>query len=158
MSRFGEYGDDDGLPGHWHEIDVARSIDGPKGQRRMREIVDALLALPERVLIEGAISARCGDEPSPSVCFVGAIALHKGVEVARIRRGWEDQYGGMDTITLGKQAGLTLALANRCAALNDVTWEGVDPEERWRRAYRWACARVRWSLPMVPADFDAVLR
>lgn len=81
MSRFPEGDEYDPLAqGRW-EANVERSIKGRKGQKALRDLRDALLAMPEKRLIADEFAT-----PDGEVCAVGAAvaykrALTKGVTI-----------------------------------------------------------------------------
>lgn len=74
MSRFGNDGDGDYEPldmGRW-ENNLRRAITGKRGQKVLRELREALLALPERRLVAGDLAT-----PEGEVCTVGAYVAWK---------------------------------------------------------------------------------
>lgn len=78
MSRFPEYeGDDEYAHLAWarYENNLRRAIAGKKGQRVLRDLRAALLALPERRLIEGDLATPAGE-----VCLIGALVAYKKAE------------------------------------------------------------------------------
>lgn len=138
MSRFEYLDDEDGLPwGMWEAI-VSRALGGQRGQRALAEMEEALLALPEQKLIEGALA---NDE---GVCGIGALIAHKrakrdGIEMAAamadMPRG-ED--GGIyETAYAGQAAGLKWTVAWHMAYLNDETFHEATPEERYEKMLAW---------------------
>lgn len=78
MSR-SSYSDDfgDEYPGQLelYRANVKRSMRGRAGQARLRELRDALLALPVKELHDGIFVA--GTREQPQVCALGAWALHQ---------------------------------------------------------------------------------
>jgi hypothetical protein len=78
MSRSGysdEFGDD--FPGQTglYRANVRRSVRGSAGQARLRELRDALEALPVKALHDGIFAEGTNDHPA--VCALGAWALQK---------------------------------------------------------------------------------
>lgn len=75
MTRFGEGDYDDEYwmlaMGRW-EANLKRAIRGRRGQRVLRELREALLALPERRLVKGDLAT-----PEGEVCTVGALVAYK---------------------------------------------------------------------------------
>jgi hypothetical protein len=144
MTRFDNDWDED-FPGQWWlwEQALSRSINGRRGQEALKDLREALLALPEKRLISG----RLADEQG-SVCTVGALALHRRMKAGEPRRlvleqlaelveadegGFLSSYEADEaTIILGKQVGLTTTIAVHLGAQNDASWKET-PEERYER-------------------------
>lgn len=86
MSRFPEGDEYDPLAqGRW-EANVVRSIKGRKGQKALRDLRDALLAMPEKRLIRDDFAT-----PDGEVCAVGAAVAYqraqaKGVTITEAAR------------------------------------------------------------------------
>lgn len=124
MSRFSE-GECDSNYGFLWASRVERIVNGRRGQKVLRELIDALLALPERRLIAGAIAT-----PSGEVCAVGALAKHKGIDLNRDTERWSQGQchpvaGGWrgsdhETAELGASIGMTWTLAWEIGFMNDA--------------------------------------
>lgn len=81
MSRSGLYEDDgeDSLAhGRWRGA-VASAIRGKRGQAFLRELADALDAMPEKHLVAGALQSEDGCH-----CTLGVIGQKRGLDVARM--------------------------------------------------------------------------
>lgn len=152
MTRFNDDDGDEMFPGQWWlwEQALTRSVNGKKGQAALRDLRDALLALPEKKLIEGRLADDQG-----CVCTVGALALKRRVDAGEKREDvlaslvalvpwYEDEYGsGPDdewgaqevTLEVGKEIGLSLTMAVALAGGNDDRRE--TPEERYERILRY---------------------
>jgi len=123
MSRFNE-GDSESHYGFLWPARVRQVIEGKRGQRVMRELAEALLALPERRLIAGNIATAQGE-----VCAIGAYAKAKGVDLNRDLAsvdgkdlaGWEGS--DSDTAELGELLGMTHTLAWEIGFKNDVEFD-----------------------------------
>jgi hypothetical protein len=78
-----DYGDD--FPGQMelYRANVERSLRGYFGQQRLKELRDALLALPVKELHEDTFAA--GSNEAPRVCALGAWALAKCGDVEKAR-------------------------------------------------------------------------
>lgn len=130
----------------WANID--RASNGKKGQKILREMREALLSMPNKRLIEGAVY----DEGE--VCAVGALALYRlrrdGVLKLRdscktiLHRAdeLEDYIGWAETSEetqeFGQGLGITGVLAWRLAYINDEEIPGgsrATPEERWQYVF-----------------------
>lgn len=156
MSRFEGDGDEP-FPGAWwlYEANTQRTFSGRAGQAKLREIREALLALPEKRLI----SRRLADE-SGGVCAVGALALKRGTDagedravvVERLARKiteetveWDSWEVDRQTLGVANELGVRQTMAIELAYINDVDpWE--TPVQRYERILAWV-----ESLIMVPA-------
>lgn len=168
MSRFGDYDGEEYFPNQaflWH-ANVKRALAGKRGKKALAELRDALLALPEKRLISGALCTvnpdkRLEDTTSPwyredlgdklesegqGVCAVGAFLWYK-----RVKAGDDpqeafdslptllDMDGDADyqTAKLGENAGLTYTLASTLAYRNDQSYEAMSPEQRYEAFMNW---------------------
>lgn len=164
MSRGGYDDHDENFPNEqafWdHRAKLART--SKRGRKALTELREALLALPERRLIEGALSTvrvedRCvreyqrrsaiakHREQGDGVCAVGAYIWHR-----RVKEGMTtdeafdslpvllDSEGGLlETAEEGKAAGLTWTLAYILADYNDEVFAGMTTEERFEAFIKW---------------------
>ena len=74
MSRFSDdYDEDFPNQGALWTANTRRALGGKKGQAALRELEQALVELPEKVLISGHLAA------ADQVCTVGALAVHRRV-------------------------------------------------------------------------------
>lgn len=64
MSRFGDDYDDEEFPGQWqlYEANLLRALKGKRGRKFLADLREALMALPERKLIEGALCTVGADQ------------------------------------------------------------------------------------------------
>jgi hypothetical protein len=162
MSRF-EY-DDDGEP-HitWQmwQWNLDRALVSDKGQAKLREFREALLAVPGHRLVSDQIATLEGD-----VCAIGAFAAYKRtlkgqpwaeatadlnqefhpVSDATWRRHsgrWEVETDGFATQELGmRECGLNSTLAWHLGQQNDEDFGHMSPEHRWQRTYDWVCEQL----------------
>lgn len=149
MTRFDGDCDED-FPGQWWlwENALRRSVNGKKGQRNLRDLRDALLALPEKRLISGRLADENG-----CVCTVGALWLKRqvdaGVDRAQVLAAmagdieWNEEYGVLDpwdaetvTLDIATAAGLSRTMAVVLAGDNDG-WTNDTPERRYERVLRY---------------------
>lgn len=74
MSRFHEDGDDPEYPnaGELWWANCERSVTGRRGQRVLADLEAALLAMPKKALVSGAVATADG-----CACTVGALVAHK---------------------------------------------------------------------------------
>ena len=127
MSRSG-YDDYDCDYDQWGNIRwrgmVASATRGKRGQAFLRELLEALDAMPVKRLIREEL--RAGGE----VCTLGAIGERKGVNLEDI--------DPEDHETLGAAFNIATPLVQEIEWLNDdaASWKET-PEERWARMRRW---------------------
>jgi hypothetical protein len=149
----------------WH-ANAQRALKGRKGRKALAELRDALLALPEKRLIAGAMCTVGGVEhPSAplgrwsredyedklakegeGVCAIGAFLWYR-----KVKAGTDpavafdllpvlldsDGDGDWQTAEMGRKAGLTMTLAWTLAYRNDSTYEAMTPEERYEAFLKW---------------------
>lgn len=153
MSRFNccDY-DGEGPPPEFWQQAVRNAIRGRKGQAILRELREALLALPQPRLISGSVAYE------GEVCAIGALAasrLTKGPikltewfvstgsrEIGSLEE-LEERFGNwiddeIGTVELGMSMGLTRALAWGISYENDEgTWNTETPEQKYQRVLAW---------------------
>jgi hypothetical protein len=127
------YSDDEDYPGQFNlwQANCARSLRGKAGQAELRELEAALVALPEKRLIHGALTDEDG-----GVCAVACYARHKGIDLST----FDPEYESDD---VGVRAGMPRLVAWKVVALNDIeleSWcgyvEGPATREESRYAHR----------------------
>ena len=108
---------------------VASAIRGKRGQAFLRELVEALDAMPEKRLI--AHELRKGDE----VCALGAVGAKRGVELEKLDPEDYDTIAGV--------FGVAHQLIQEIEWMNDeVAAYGDTPESRWIRVRNWAAEKL----------------
>jgi hypothetical protein len=131
MSRSGYDGDDCenvGMWGMWRG-QVASAIRGKRGQAFLRELVEALDALPSKRLIQNALQ-DAGD-----VCAIGSVGVKRGVNMEPL-----DVH---DAETLSGVFGIAHQLVREIEFINDDERRYETPEERWARVRVWAQSNLR---------------
>lgn len=167
MSRFGDYDYDPDYPNQaelWY-ANLDRALAGKRGKKALAELREALLALPEKRLIEGALCTVGGAErraeavgqwsrddlevklatDGEGVCAVGAYVWFKKVKAgadpaaafADLPTLLDSDGDDWQTAEAGKQAGLTYTLASHLAYRNDESFAGMTPEERYEAFMAW---------------------
>jgi hypothetical protein len=117
VSRFYEGDGDNPVSLMWN-ANIERICRGKRGQRILRELIDALLGLPERRLIADRMANEEGE-----VCAVACYATYKGKTLPpRATEFGTDQYATTD---LGEAAGLGFMLAWELGALNDLVFHSL---------------------------------
>lgn len=126
MSRSGY--DDDGT--EWDHIRwrgaVNSAIRGKRGQAFLRELIAALDAMPEKVLIADELVSAEGD-----CCAMGAVCKARGMDVSKLDPH-EYEY-------VADAIGLSQAMVREIADEND--W-GRDDAKRWQRMRDWAAKHL----------------
>lgn len=129
MSRSGYSDDWDGSD--WELIcwrgAVLSAIRGKRGQAFLRELIEALDALPGKILIDEDL-ARNGE-----VCALGAVGKKRGLEMSRV--------DPEDRDAVGELFGIAPALAAEIVYENDEAYFGPGtetPEHRFARMRKWA--------------------
>ena len=130
MSRSGycDDGEDVLALGRWR-AQVASSIRGKRGQQFMRELVDALDALPEKRLIANDL------ETAGNVCAIGSVGLKRGVDMSKLDP--EDPY------SIAGVFGIAHQLVQEIEYMNDEAFYGKGPEERWKFMRDWAASNIK---------------
>lgn len=171
MSRFGDDADYDYDPVRqrlW-DANYERALKGKRGRKALTDLRAALLALPERKLIDGALCTvnpgrrHPGDritrfefeelieDKGPGVCAVGALLWHRKVKAGMDPAEAFDSLPTMpdydsdllDTAQLAvREAGLAFPLAWMLAYRNDEMLDGQTPEERYEAFLAWIDAEL----------------
>lgn len=130
MSRSG-YSDD--LDDWWGLIrwrgQVASAIRGKRGQVFLRELIEALDAMPEKRLI--AHDLQHGSE----VCALGSVGARRGLDMGPL-----DPY---DYDTLSGVFGIAHQLVQEIEYMNDEAYSGSAPDGRWRFMRSWAAENLK---------------
>jgi hypothetical protein len=136
------YSDEEDYPGQFAlwDANCRRSLNGKVGQRELRELEAALLALPSKRLIHGALVDDEG-----GVCAIACYARYKGVDLSRFDPEWESD-------EVGVAAGMPRLVAWRVVELNDdlldTVWAVADgPLNRWDATYKGGIPLVRDMTP-----------
>lgn len=136
------YSDEEDFSGQYAlwDANCGRSMRGRLGQRELRELETALMALSEKRLIKDALEDDHG-----GVCAIACYAKHKGVDLSK----FDPEYDNDD---VGVAAGMPRLVAWSVVALNDITldtvWEVADgPLNRWDATYKGGIALVRDMTP-----------
>lgn len=166
MSRSG-YTDDNDDPlahGRWRQA-VKRSLEGKRGQALLRELVEALDAMPDKRLYSGSFATADGE-----FCTLGVLGAKRGVKMDDLGDSFD-----CEPATVGQRFGIATAMAAEIMYLNDEyaveEWKWVDveicgpvrpgwpdwgrhtksvrvhndshPQERWARMREWAIKNIK---------------
>jgi len=133
MSRSGYVDEmDDYLAmGRWRQA-VKRAIEGKRGQAFLRELAEAMDAMPEKVLITDDLINKDGD-----CCTIGVVCKSRGVDVSNVDPD--------DPQDVGDAVGIARAMAAEIEFENDEDFWGRDesPEARWKRMRKWVAENTR---------------
>lgn len=121
---------------------VERSIKGARGQAMLRELAEAMDAMPIKRLIAEELEHR------GEFCTLGVLGAKRGIDMAGV--------DPEDTRKVAKMFGIAESMAREIVFLNDEweSWncysirEGETPEKRWTRMRRWVAEQLN-STPGV---------
>lgn len=132
MSRSGYRDDCDG----WYHVRwrgaVASSIRGKRGQQFLRDLVEALDAMPVKRL------ARNVFEQDGEVCTIAALGKRRGIDMSN----WDAEYTDNDAIAEAFGVARPLVLEIEDENDNAGPWKGESPEERWVRMRGWVASLI----------------
>jgi len=141
------------MPLELFRANVDRAIKGKRGQKVLRELREALLALPEKKLVQNALCVAHLDDDDNWVpggfCAVGALSRFRRLKageplekiVEALRQDPEEGDYEYETVAEGRRLGIVECLAFELAYVND---DGLDQwrkeitdEERYARYLAW---------------------
>jgi hypothetical protein len=130
MSRSGCSDDFDGE--YWAHIrwrgQVASAIRGKRGQAFLKELVQALDALPDKKLIAHDL------ERDGNVCAIGSVGKARNVDMSGLDP--EDPDG------IANVFGIASQLVREIEYMNDECVWSDNPAERWSVMRKWAADRI----------------
>ena len=104
---------------------VESALRGKRGQAFLRELLEALDALPEKRLIAGEL------EEDGAFCALGAVGHQRGIDMQNL-----DPY---DCERVAGEFGIANAMACEIMWVNDEMYYANDtPEKRFERVRNWA--------------------
>lgn len=110
---------------------VASAIRGRRGQRLLIDLIAALDALPEKVLITEELINSDGD-----YCALGAVGARRGIDMA--------QLDPEESETVAEAFDIADQLAREITYINDECGRhGETPQERWQRVRNWAVRQIQ---------------
>ena len=122
MSRSGYDGECDGWQLIMYRGSVASSIRGKRGQQLLRDMLAAMDAMPEKVLIAHALEA------DGKYCALGVVGKARGIDMTALDPEEPDQ--------IAPAFDIAAALAREVAYINDE-WGHKTQEGRWSRVRAW---------------------
>lgn len=144
MSRSGyvDDWDDSDYPAALYRGSVTRAIQGRRGQRFFRELIEALDAMPDKRL-EAEVFDEGHDGPA---CALGALARHKGKDITHL-----DPEDSSAAEELAHAFDIASCLARETIYINDegdwarTIWLVHGDEHGERRAYVTETPDQRWA-------------
>lgn len=117
---------------------VTSAIRGKRGQTLLRDLAAAMDAMPEKVLIDGAL------EVNGAYCALGAVGAKRGIDLKGI-----DPY---DQEQVSQSFDVARALACEIMFINDEeAWFPETPAQRWKRVRAWVAEQLRTDERQQPA-------
>jgi hypothetical protein len=114
---------------------VASAIRGKRGQAMLRELLDALDAMPDKRLITEELVT------DGSYCTLGVLGQKRGLDMTSID---PDEYDQVSTAF-----NIAEALAREIVFMNDEAgYHDETPEGRWIRMRKWVVAQIEYGERM----------
>lgn len=130
MSRSG-YSDD--MDNEWSYIcwrgAVASSIRGKRGQQLLKDLAEAMDAMPEKKLIAEKLKSKDGH------CALGVVGEKRGIKMEGINPE--------DAERVAAEFNIAEPLAKEIVYLNDEECRESSPEERWQYMRNWIKENLR---------------
>jgi hypothetical protein len=154
------YSEDEDFPGQFNlwQANCQRSINGKAGQKALRELEQALVALPDKRLIAGELQTADGE-----VCAIGALLKYRGIE--------KTEADPEEMEEVGIELGLPPLVAWKVVCQNDIEIDGrylevfgphhptyrfagrdmrlvsVTPGERYEKMLAWVRKQIQEATP-----------
>lgn len=114
---------------------VASAIRGNRGQQFLRDLLVALDAMPEKILISEDL------EKDGEVCAIGALGKARGINMAALDPEEPEQ--------VGEAFNIAPCLAREVVYENDEgDWHrGETPQQRWERMRKWVASKIAAQQP-----------
>lgn len=131
MSRSGYIDDFDDILvlGRWRG-QVASAIRGERGQKLLRDLRDALDAMPVKRLIRDELETESGE-----YCALGVLGKARGIDMSQLDPDEPEQVGSAFDISP--------CMASEIVYENDEHCDNATPEERWQRMRWWVNNQIR---------------
>lgn len=110
---------------------VASAIRGKRGQAFLRELVEALDAMPEKRLIKNELR----EPETGEVCALGAIGAKRGIAL--------EELDPEDYDTIAAKFGVAHQLVQEIEWVNDDECWARSPEDRWQQMRAWAIENLK---------------
>jgi hypothetical protein len=139
MSRHGyTYDDDDPLAYGRYRGAVQSAIRGKRGQKLLRDLKEALEAMPVKRLVRSQFEI----DPQGDVCALGAVGRRRGVDMRALNELVRLDEDDSESIreAASKTFDVAECLASEVMFLNDD--HGGTPEQRWFYVHTWVCSQI----------------
>jgi hypothetical protein len=113
---------------------VKAATRGKRGQRLLRDLAEALDAMPVKALIAHELENEHGE-----VCALGAVGKARGIDMSRL--------DAEEPSEVAHAFDIAQALAQEVAYMNDEAWHGLTPEKRWLRVRSWVAENLVCAPP-----------
>jgi hypothetical protein len=141
MARHGYIDDDDGdgRIAMWRGR-VASAIRGKRGQKMLRELRDALDAMPDKRLVAGTLQAKDGD-----CCAIGAVCRMRGIDL--LEHEDDDPYDLQElNDDIAAKLDVATCLVQEVEYINDEWGDHRQTDEaRWRIVRNWVEKQINPS-------------
>lgn len=148
MSRTGWTDGDDSDNANWHAIMTAGAIKsairGKRGQAFLRDLAEALDAMPEKRLADGLLVDQDGCK-----CALGVLGAHRGLDLQALQPDMpHPESFDWDQEAIAAAFGVAGSLTNQIQWINDgkFAW-GVDADKdqklRWQYVRNWVAENLR---------------
>lgn len=139
MSRSGYSDDCDGRDLIMWRGAVDQATYGKRGQRLLRDLAEAMDAMPTKELIAGSL------ERDGEVCALGAVGRARGVDLDALQL--DEEADGSNNNQIAKAFNIARALAQEIQYVNDEcalpSYDDETPTERWTRVRKWVTENLK---------------
>lgn len=112
---------------------VASALRGKRGQAFLRELADAMDAMPERVLIADSLRTEDG-----CMCTLGVVGAARRMDL--------ESLDPQDREAVAGAFGIAPAMAAEVVYMNDeAAWSAETTSERWTRMRAWVTEQIKPS-------------
>lgn len=110
---------------------VTSATRGKRGQKFFRDLLAALDAMPEKVLIAEEL------EKDGDVCAIGSLMRARRIDMSML--------DPEESETIANAVGIATCLAKEVVYVNDEgqLWGGETPNERWERMRDWVAKQIK---------------
>lgn len=112
----------------WNGV-VASSIRGKRGQKLLKDLAEAMDAMPVKRLIPNELKTANGE-----VCALGVLGQKRGIDL--------DKIDPEDCETVAKEFDIAEPLAREITYQNDEECFGT-PEVRWTKMRAWVQSKIK---------------
>ena len=108
---------------------VASAIRGKRGQRLLRELAEAMDAMPVKVLVANALHS------DGAYCALGVVGAKRGIDL--------DSIDPEDPPQVSEAFDIAECLAQEIAEINDSNYMRETTEQRWTRVRKWVAEQTK---------------